>query len=217
MKKFIKNIFISLIILITLILIGFKLKPIDLGGTISKIPQELFTRSGTTISPKNSGDDLDMGEGSTIRTNKIVFSCPEGGCDEPLGSGKEEVGFGGPVKNKEGFDVYPDHLNGCLIAEDYGCIELGNPDGLQYVDYIGQGTSDPKKIGYAWGVINDGNGNLSGLGFNEKTGYCNFWVRSNGKTFARATVEDKGKGVAQMRGYIWCANVGYIDLDKNNK
>ncbi len=94
-----------------------------------------------------------------------------------------------------GVTVYDDHLEGYAWAENIGWVRLGT-----YED--GGAHTYANDAADAYGVNNDGSGNLSGYAWSANAGWINFNPSHGQVTIDPAT--------GQFDGYAWAENVGWI-------
>ncbi len=98
-----------------------------------------------------------------------------------------------------GVQVSDDKLLGWIWGENIGWINLS----CENTDYCGT---------VEFGVVNDGNGNLSGLAWGENVGWINFDPVVPGETKAneyRVRIDSDGT----FSGWAWGENIGWIHFD----
>ncbi len=91
----------------------------------------------------------------------------------------------------DGAEVTDSAVTGFIWSENVGWINLSceNTSSCGTVDY---------------GVVNDGNGNLSGFAYGENIGWCNFNPTEGG-----VFIDSNG----DFNGQAWCENVGWVHFN----
>ncbi|MCX6354222.1 MAG: hypothetical protein NTZ78_04880 [Candidatus Aureabacteria bacterium] len=106
----------------------------------------------------------------------------------------ESVGWVNFKATHSDLKIGSDILAGWIWFENCGwvCLGEGHPlDGKRYSN----------RIGFDWGINNDGKGNLSGFAWSEVTGWINFQT-----SHSRVHLDESG----QFYGYVWGENVGWM-------
>lgn len=98
----------------------------------------------------------------------------------------------------DGMHVAGDKVTGWVWGENIGWINL-------HCDNNGTCAAA------AYGVVNDGDGNLSGFGWGENVGWINFDPAVPGDTANQYKVSIDANGL--MTGWAWGENIGWIHFD----
>ena len=111
------------------------------------------------------------------------------------------VGWINFAPDNGGVTVYGDHLEGYAWSENIGWIRLGV--------YTGGGSHTYTNADQtAYGVNNNGAGNLSGYAWGTNAGWINFAPANGGVTLDPAT--------GDFAGYAWGENVGWIHFQNGS-